>query len=180
MSFNLFGPADKCDIRVGYISTTRGYVDGVNRYEANKYAKLNPGTQFILRRRDKIQFMNINGVNRLEPKDLLPENSSSGDKGCSGITGLDIYDDDGGIRSDAFNNVDPHVIFSGGNGIGAKANPIFGTDGSLLAVDLIDGGWGYAYAPVTEVIDEYGIGAGAVVRSIMAVSYTHLTLPTKA
>ena len=167
MSFNLFGPADKCDIRVGYISTTRGYVDGVNRYEANKYAKLNPGTQFILRRRDKIQFMNINGVNRLEPKDLLPENSSSGDKGCSGITGLDIYDDDGGIRSDAFNNVDPHVIFSGGNGIGAKANPIFGTDGSLLAVDLIDGGWGYAYAPVTEVIDEYGIGAGAVVRSIM-------------
>ena len=167
MSFNLFGPADKCDIRVGYISTTRGYVDGVNRYEANKYAKLNPGTQFILRRRDKIQFMNINGVNRLEPKDLLPGNSSSGDKGCSGITGLDIYDDDGGIRSDAFNNVDPHVIFSGGNGIGAKANPIFGIDGSLLAVDLIDGGWGYAYAPVTEVIDEYGIGAGAVVRSIM-------------
>ncbi len=167
MSFNLFGPANKCDIKVGYISTTRGYVDGVNRYEANKYAKLNPGTQFILRRRDKIQFMNINGVNKLEPKDLLPQNSSSGNKGCSGITGLDIYDDDGGIRSDAFNNVDPHVIFSGGNGIGAKANPIFGTDGGLLAVDLIDGGWGYEYAPVTEVIDEYGIGAGAVVRAIM-------------
>ena len=167
MSFNLFGPADKCDIKVGYISTTRGYVDNVSRHDANKYAKLNPGTQFILRRRDKIQFMNINGVNNLEPKDLLPENSSSGSKGCSGITGLDIYDDDGGIRSDAFNNVDPHVIFSGGNGIGAKANPIFGIDGSLLAVDLIDGGWGYAYAPVTEVIDEYGIGAGAVVRAIM-------------
>ena len=167
MSFNLFGPADKCDIRVGYISTTRGYVDGVNRYEANKYAKLNPGTQFILRRRDKIQFMNINEVNKLEPKDLLPENSAGGSEGCSGITGLDIYDDGGGIRSDAFDNIDPYVNFSGGNGIGAKANPIFGTDGSLLAVDLIDGGWGYAYAPVTEVVDEYGIGAGAVVRSIM-------------
>ena len=165
--FNLFGPADKCDIKVGYISTTRGYVDNVSRHDANKYAKLNPGTQFILRRRDKIQFMNINGVNKLEPKDLLPENSAGGDRGCSGVTGLDIYDDDGGIRSDAFNNVDPHVNFSGGNGIGAKANPIFGIDGSLLAVDLIDGGWGYAYAPVTEVIDEYGIGAGAVVRSIM-------------
>jgi len=167
MSFNLFGPADKCDIRVGYISTTRGYVDGVNRYEANKYAKLNPGTQFILRRRDKIQFMNINEVNKLEPKDLLPENSAGGSEGCSGITGLDIYDDGGGIRSDAFDNIDPYVNFSGGNGIGARANPIFGSDGSLLAVDLIDGGWGYAYAPVTEVVDEYGIGAGAVVRSIM-------------
>jgi|TARA_Y100000289_G_scaffold51915_1_gene53209 hypothetical protein len=167
MSFNLFGPADKCDIRVGYISTTRGYVDGVNRYEANKYAKLNPGTQFILRRRDKIQFMNINEVNKLEPKDLLPENSAGGNRGCSGITGLDIYDDDGGIRSDAFDDANPYVNFSGGNGIGARANPIFGSDGSLLAVDLIDGGWGYAYAPVTEVVDEYGIGAGAVVRSIM-------------
>jgi len=165
--FNLFGPADKCDIKVGYISTTRGYVDNVSRHDANKYAKLNPGTQFVLRRRDKIQFMNINGVNNLEPKDLLPENSAGGDRGCSGVTGLDIYDDEGGIRSDAFNEVDPYVVFSGGNGIGAKANPIFGIDGSLLAVDLVDGGWGYAYAPVTEVIDEYGIGAGAVVRSIM-------------
>ena len=165
--FNLFGPANKCDIKVGYISTTRGYVDNVSRHDANKYAKLNPGTQFVLRRRDKIQFMNINGVNNLEPKDLLPENSAGGDRGCSGVTGLDIYDDGGGIRSDAFNEVDPYVVFSGGNGIGAKANPIFGTDGSLLAVDLVDGGWGYAYAPVTEVIDEYGIGAGAVVRSIM-------------
>ena len=44
---------------------------------------------------------------------------------------------------------------------------LFGNDGSLLAVDLIDGGWGYQYAPITDVFDEYGIGSGAVVRSIM-------------
>jgi hypothetical protein len=167
MSFNLFGPANKCDIRVGYISTTRGYVDGLNRYEANQYAKLNPGTQFILRRRDKIQFMNINEVNKLTPDDLIPDNSAFGKKGCSGVTGLDIYDQDGSIRSDAFDDSKPHVNFSGGNGIGAKANPIFGDDGGLIAVDLIDGGWGYVYPPITEVVDEYGIGAGAVVRSIM-------------
>ena len=174
MSFNLFGPAENTDIKVGYISTTRGYVDGITRHEANKYARLNPGTQFVLKRRDKIEFMNINGVNALKPKDLLPRNSAAGD-GCAGITGLDIYEDDDGtgddsggrLRSDVFDDRRPSVRFSGGGGLGAKGNPIFGTDGSLLAVDLIEGGWGYAYAPITEVFDEYGIGAGAVVRSIM-------------
>jgi hypothetical protein len=47
MSFDLFGPATKCDIRVGYISTDRGFVDNVGLYDANHYAKLNPGTQFL-------------------------------------------------------------------------------------------------------------------------------------
>ena len=144
MSFNLFGPAENTDIKVGYISTTRGYVDGITRHEANKYARLNPGTQFVLKRRDKIEFMNINGVNALKPKDLLPRNSAAGD-GCAGITGLDIYEDDDGtgddsggrLRSDVFDDRRPSVRFSGGGGLGAKGNPIFGTDGSLLAVDLI-------------------------------------------
>jgi hypothetical protein len=58
MSFNLFGPATKCDIRVGYIDPERGFVGNLSVYDANKYAKLNPGTTFIFRRRDKIQFMN--------------------------------------------------------------------------------------------------------------------------
>ena len=173
MSFNLFGPASKSDIRVGYIDPERGFVGNFTVYEANRYAKLNPGTTFIFRRRDKIQFMNINEVNALEGKDLLPTNSASGSAGCDGITGLDIYDD--GTGDGGFNNIKPEVLkgispivrFSGGGGIGAKGNPIFGNDGSLLAVDLIDGGWGYQYAPITEVFDDYGIGSGAVVRSIM-------------
>ena len=198
MSFNLFGPATKCDIRVGYIDPERGFVGNLSVYEANKYAKLNPGTTFIFRRRDKTQFMNINEVNKLQGKDLLPTNSASGSAGCDGITGLDIYEDDpgtgggtgigggtgagggtgigdaGGVDG-GFNNLKPEVLkeipprvrFSGGGGIGAKANPIFGNDGSLLAVDLIDGGWGYQYAPITDVFDSYGIGSGAVIRSIM-------------
>ena len=60
MSFELFGPETKCDISVGYISTDRGLVEGVNLYEANQNAKLNPGTQFIFRNRDKVQYLNIN------------------------------------------------------------------------------------------------------------------------
>ena len=171
MSFNLFGPATKCDIRVGYIDPERGFVDGLSVYEANKYAKLNPGTQFVFKKRDEVRFLNINEVNKLTPKDLIPKTSAYGDKGCSGITGLDIYEDgDGGstkIKPEVLNEDRPQVLFHGGGGIGAIANPIFGDDGGLLAVDLIDGGWGYSFAPVTEVLDRYGIGTGAVVRSIM-------------
>jgi hypothetical protein len=197
MSFNLFGSATKSDIRVGYIDPERGFVGNLSVYEANKYAKLNPGTTFIFRRRDKIQYMNINGVNKLTPKDLLPSTSASGSDGCNGITGLDIYQDgaddtgtggtgtgtggtgtggtgtgetDGGfsdIKPEVLAEVSPRVRFSGGGGIGAKGNAIFGTDGSLLAVDVIEGGWGYQYAPITDVFDDYGIASGAVIRSIM-------------
>ena len=40
MGFDLFGPAKTSDIRVGYISTDRGYVPNVSICEANRYAKL--------------------------------------------------------------------------------------------------------------------------------------------
>ena len=50
-SFNLFGPATKCDIRVGYIDPDNGYIADLSIHEANKYAKLNPGTVFILKNR---------------------------------------------------------------------------------------------------------------------------------
>ena len=46
-SFNIFEPPTKCDIKVGYISTDRGYVSGVGIHDANLYAKKNPGTTFI-------------------------------------------------------------------------------------------------------------------------------------
>ena len=73
MAFELFGQSSRCDIKVGYISTDRGYVDGISRYDANKYAQLNPGTQFIVKNRDIIRYLNINEVNRLEPEDILPK-----------------------------------------------------------------------------------------------------------
>ena len=160
MTFELFGPAKREDIRVAYISPDRGLVENVNVCDANAYAKLNPGTIFIFRKRDKIQYLNINGVNALTPEDLLP---AEGD--CPGITGLDRYNDDGTPKQ--FEKRKPTANFFGGGGFGAQGNPIFGDDGSLLAVDLINGGYGYKYPPTLRVTDEYGIGVGAVTTTVL-------------
>ena len=58
MGFNLFGPVNTSDIRVGYISTDKGYVEGIDICEANRYAELNPGTTFIIKNRKKIEYKN--------------------------------------------------------------------------------------------------------------------------
>ena len=82
MGFNLFGPAKTSDIRVGYISADKGYVEGVSICDANSYAKLNPGTTFILKNREKIRYLNINEVNRLTPNEaFVPSKSEE----CGGI-----------------------------------------------------------------------------------------------
>ena len=41
-SFNIIEPADDDLIRVGYISTDRGYIKGIGRCEANEIAKKDP------------------------------------------------------------------------------------------------------------------------------------------
>ena len=160
MAFELFGSAKREDIRVAYISPDRGLVENVSICDANAYAKLNPGTIFIFKKRDKIQYLNINGVNALTPDDMLPAEGE-----CEGITGLDRYNDDGTPKQ--FKKQKPSANFFGGGGFGAQGNPIFGDDGSLLAVDLINGGYGYKYPPNLRVTDEYGIGAGAVTRTVL-------------
>ena len=84
-TFNLFGPPKPKDITVGYISTDRGYEEGVSICDANAYAKLNPGTTFIFRpNRKKIEFLNINQVNELTVKP-----PDDGDESCP--EGLDMY-----------------------------------------------------------------------------------------
>ena len=70
MAFDLFGPPTKCDIKVGYVSTDRGYVAGIGIHDANVYAKANPGTTFIFATRERIRYLNINEVNKLTPNDL--------------------------------------------------------------------------------------------------------------
>ena len=77
--FDMFGDPRKEDIRVGDIHPTRGYITGVTICEANTHAKRNPGSQFILKNRDKVRFMNINDVNNLTADSAynttgLPEN----------------------------------------------------------------------------------------------------------
>jgi hypothetical protein len=149
MSFNIFGPAEKNSIKVGYISTDRGFVEDVSVCEANDYAKLNPGTQFVFKNRKYIKFLNINEVNKLTPNDLL-----AGINTCEGVQ----------LTSEC---PPPEVYFYGGGGVGVQGNPVFGSDGALLAVDLVSGGFGYQYPPIVEVKDGCGIGVGAVTRAIL-------------
>ena len=147
-TFDIFQNATKKELRVGYISTDRGMVDGVTVCEANAYAKLNPGTTFIFNDRDKVNYMNIVGVNSLTANDLL-----SVAKKCDGIQ---LEKECGPVKAH----------FYGGGGIGVQANPVVGVDGALLAVDLIHGGFGYQYPPMVEVKDNCGIGVGAVAKTL--------------
>ena len=89
LEFNLFNKkggeeesTNKRDIRVGYIDPDLGYVTNVSRYQANKYAELNPGTQFIVSNRDQVRYLNINEVNELTVEDTIPvaENPICGDE----------------------------------------------------------------------------------------------------
>ena len=147
-TFNIFSPADEDQIRVGYISTERGYIQGVTRCEANDYAKLNPGTRFIIETRDVVRYLNINEVNRLSFKDTTAESGVE----CGGI------DFDATCKPARLN-------FTGGGGVGAKGTPVIGNDGSLMTVILQEGGYGYQYPPQAKVSDSCGKGAGAVVRA---------------
>jgi hypothetical protein len=149
MSFNIFGPATTDSIKVGYISTDGGFVDGVSICEANEYAKLNPGTRFVFKNRKYIKYLNINEVNKLTPNDL--------------IVGIDTCE---GLQLTA-ECPPPQAYFYGGGGVGVQGNPVFGSDGSLLAVDLVSGGFGYQYPPIVEVKDGCGIGVGAVTRAVL-------------
>ena len=148
-TFNLFGPIQKNDIKVGYVSTERGYQEGLGVCEANEYAQKNPGTVFIFKpNRETIQFLSINEVNKLSKNPT----QATGDEACP--EGLNM-------------NATPEptkVVFMGGGGIGSVANPVIGDDGAVLAVDLVNGGFGYKYAPLVDIRDDSGIGAGAVVN----------------
>ena len=149
MSFSFFGSPTQNDIRVGYISTDRGYVTGVSVCEANDYAKKNPGTIFVFRNgSNDYQYLNINEVNRLGPIDL----SSSGE-----CVGLKTQKECG----------PPRIQIFGGGGIGAAGNPVVGIDGSILAVDLIRSGHGYQYPPLATAIDDCQYGTGVILRTIL-------------
>ena len=178
MSFNIFGPATKKDIRVGYIDPDIGYVQNISILEANKYAALNPGTMFILKTRDATRYLTLNEVNALTPDVLDVDNNVCG--GIQGLrpgerapfspfsgagsdgtqTGSDVnvsYDD--GCRG--------RLFLSGGGGVGAVGSPIFGRDGSLLAIRVVSGGFGYKYPPKAKLVDSCKRGSGAVIRTII-------------
>ena len=151
LKFNIFGDSGPEDLRVGYISTDRGYVSSISICEANDYAKLNPGTIFILKNRKQIRYLNINDVNKLTKEDFFTETGDS----CEGI---DIT---------AATPCTPQLDLFGGGGVGALGNPVIGKDGGVVAIDLVTGGYGYQYKPTARIKDPCGIGAGADLRVSM-------------
>ena len=150
-SFNIFGPPTREGITVGYISTDRGMVEGVSIRDANVYAKKDPGTVFIYKARGTktTRFLNINEVNALEPTDpSIPDPCEDGI----------LYEDECGPAA---------VRFMGGGGVGVSGNPIIGRDGAVLAIDLVQGGYGYSYPPIVDIKDNCGLGAGALIRAVV-------------
>jgi hypothetical protein len=150
MPTNLFGPKSKDDIRVGYISTDTGYVTGVTIGEANIYAQENPGTIFIFRNgNNNIQYLNINDVNNLTTDSLVSTANSCGGPQTVVECGPPVID------------------FSGGGGIGAVGNAVVGIDGAILAVDVIEGGFGYQYEPFVNAKDVCQNGNGVVLTAVL-------------
>ena len=190
-NFDIFSETTDDNIKLGYISPDRGYIEGLSVIEANRYAQENPGTQFIFRNRDKIRYLNINEVNALTIDDLTPARSAS--DGCTPVIGLREKDiqsvEQGDPTKVLVNSIDGPIVVSsgaganlspddlakyavrlnivGGGGVGARANPVIGRDGSLLAAHLVSGGFGYQYAPQVQIIDDEEIGKGATARAII-------------
>ena len=178
MSFNIFGPATKKDIRVGYIDPDTGYVQNISILEANKYAALNPGTMFILKTRDATRYLTLNEVNALTPDALDVDGNV-----CDGIQGLRPgerapFTPTGGngsggtqtgsnVNSSYDEGCRGRLFLSGGGGVGAVGSPIFGRDGSLLAIRVVSGGFGYKYPPKAKLVDSCRRGSGAVIRTII-------------
>jgi hypothetical protein len=149
MTFNLFGPPTKDDIRVGYIDPVLGLVEGVTICQANDYALKNPGTTFVFRNGNNvIQYLNINEVNSLDPNILTSTDE------CGGIN----------QRRECG---PPTIQLFGGGGIGAAGNPVIGRDGSLLAVDIVRGGNGYQYPPLVAARDNCNYGSGATLIAVL-------------
>jgi hypothetical protein len=59
----------------------------------------------------------------------------------------------------------PPIIDVYGDGIGAELIPIIAEDNTLIAVDIVSGGFGYSYDPILTVVDKSGYGEGAKIIS---------------
>jgi len=134
-------------VKVGYISKTDGYVPGLTIAEAEEHEKSYPGTTYIFVDADaNIRYLKIEQVRQLTTASLQRTPiCDTGPRACG----------------------PPSIVFIGGGGIGAKANPIVDRSGNLLAVDIVSGGYGYTTAPTVRVIDPCDNGSGAVLRPRM-------------
>ena len=138
-------PTSPDNIKVSYISQTKGVVRDVSIAAANEYERLNPGTLFVFVDGDaKVKYLDIDGVNKLTTKDLgRTDPCQVGPQPCG----------------------PPTLHFFGGGGIGAEANPVVDSNGNLLAVDIVKPGFGYKTPPQIQVIDPCKNGKGAVLQT---------------
>ena len=138
-------PTSPDNIKVSYISQTKGVVRDVSIASANEYERLNPGTLFVFVNGDaKVKYLDIDGVNKLTTKDLgRTDPCQVGPQPCG----------------------PPTLHFFGGEGIGAEANPVVDSNGYLLAVDIVKPGFGYKTPPQIQVIDPCKNGKGAVLQT---------------
>ncbi len=63
--------------------------------------------------------------------------------------------------------IPPTVIISG-SGINAQAYPIVGNDGSILSMQILNSGFGYAQPPTVSIIDNSGYGRGATASAVIS------------
>ena len=153
--FNIFQAPTQKEVSVGYISSVRGFVDGVSLCEANDYEKEHPNTAFILRNRQSVKYLGIDEVNALTPDSIESPSEGTSSDPCSG---------EGAVNFQHKCSRVPQAHLYGGGGVGAFANPVIGDDGGILTLDIVAPGYGYQYPPKVEVKDQCGIGKGAVVR----------------
>ena len=148
MTSILTAPIPKENIKVAYNDSTGVLVEDVSISDANSYEQLNPGTTYIFLDGDnKYRYLTIDEVNELTPQDLISTKSvcDTAPKPCGS----------------------PKIVFSGGDGVGAEANPIISPGGVLLGIDVVNPGIGYQTPPTVKVVDECDIGYGAVVQAVI-------------
>jgi len=148
MTSILTAPIPKENIKVAYNDSTGVLVEDVSISDANSYEQLNPGTTYIFLDGDnKYRYLTIDEVNELTPQDLISTKSvcDTAPKPCGS----------------------PKIVFSGGDGVGAEANPIISPGGVLLGIDVVNPGIGYQTPPTVKVVDECDIGSGAVVQAVI-------------
>jgi hypothetical protein len=69
-----------------------------------------------------------------------------------------------GVR---YPNCIPPIVRIVGDGIGANAVPVVGSNGSIFSVEVSNGGFGYTVEPTVMVVDNSGYGNGATANAII-------------
>lgn len=142
----LTAPIPRENIKVAYKDITGVLIEDVSISDANLYEESNPGTTYIFLDGDnKYRYLTIDQVNDLVVRDMITTKTicDTEPKPCGS----------------------PHLVFTGGGGVGVEANPIISPGGVLLGIDVVNPGSGYQTPPTVKVVDECDIGSGAIVQA---------------